>query len=611
MAAANAGTLDVITGFQLLDAKWRLLVVEGLSDGAMRLIHSKVHRSFANTATCTYLANPEIRFQHRIYTRFHLAPKDVRLRDPLSKLVEAPQIYDRAQVTSLTFNALYRLYEMRNCSRIVQAKTQRLFPSVDMLLEIENKYGDTVTVEDMTGRKPAKKKNRTLRTTSNRSATTTPAANANANAGSASALPHGATVGGEGVRFDATAKSGRKKNHHNTLSKADFTNPTFVKMQKERASKTVDFITMNKTAFPTGGGRTKTQSLDVEGKEPPGGEVYNYSGQRLNYAEWQKELMRQRLAQDKKSTYTYSKHFQSLTVCLVNEAEMEQNAKQASRARWTTQRGFVYPAPRDPEEFARHPKAPSASRKEELEQPWEEPGKAPLSSPLPDLPPDNRPRFDTVPVRGKTFGYVDAKGSHNPDFFKSVFLCGDGLAAEEAAVKKAEEDEWEAKVVVDNTRFTPHFTSKHPSQLHKLKGLLDGTPRHKGIRIVHKARLPSGKPTAPPGPAPASIFTGQDYEDPVDFTTTLKPNIKEDFLGTDAQGNKVEFYTHIHKDANKPKSWKAQYTRKHPALSDREKRGERWFPDIHKRNGGVGSGSSGKARRSNSGGRRRGSRNKK
>ena len=151
-----------------------------------------------------------------------------------------------------------------------------------------------------------------------------------------------------------------------------------------------------------------------------------------------------------------------------------------------------------------------------------EPDRNVLGSALPDLPGDNRPRFDTVPVRGVEFGYVDAEGERNPDFFKSVFLCGDGLAAEEAANRQREEDEWQAKVVVDNVRFTPHFTSNHPTQLHKLKGMLDGKVKHKGLRIVHKARLPSGKKTAPPVAAPASIFTGQEYENPVDFTTTLK-----------------------------------------------------------------------------------------
>ena len=69
----------------------------------------------------------------------------------------------------------------------------------------------------------------------------------------------------------------------------------------------------------------------------------------------------------------------------------------------------------------------------------------------------------------------------------------------------------------------------------------------------------------------------------VDGRGRRQPNIKEEFLGTDAQGNKVEFFTHIHKDANKPKSLKLQHRRKHPPLFNAEKRGDRWFPDIHKK----------------------------
>ena len=37
----------------------------------------------------------------------------------------------------------------------------------------------------------------------------------------------------------------------------------------------------------------------------------------------------------------------------------------------------------------------------------------------------------------------------DPDFTKSVFLSGDGLAAEEAARRAAEEELWRSKVVVD------------------------------------------------------------------------------------------------------------------------------------------------------------------
>jgi len=256
------------------------------------------------------------------------------------------------------------------------------------------RYGDTVTLEDMTGRKQKQRRARSRGTTSRstlQTAGTTSAAALGGGGGGGGGGP--GEGGGEGtVRFDATLASeqggattghgagrsssrgrGGRTSKHAPFDKTSHTNPEFVRMQKERAAKTVDFIMLNKTAFPThssgsgsgsGGGRAKIRSVDVEGKEPPGGEVFNYSGQRRNYAEWQKQLMRERLAKDKASTYTYSKDFQSLTVCLVNEAEVELQEKKAARARWTTQRGFVYPAPRDPSEFRRHPKAPSASRKE-------------------------------------------------------------------------------------------------------------------------------------------------------------------------------------------------------------------------------------------------------
>ena len=122
----------------------------------------------------------------------------------------------------------------------------------------------------------------------------------------------------------------------------------------------------------TTGDTSRTLSLAaLKGMEPPGGQVFIYSGQKLNWSEWQKEQMRQRLGKDKKSTYTYSQEFNSLTMSLVNEvkhgfldsfslgtdafpfgvalatqAEMEQLEQKASRRKWTTKRGFVYPAPR-------------------------------------------------------------------------------------------------------------------------------------------------------------------------------------------------------------------------------------------------------------------------
>ena len=42
---SNSGALDILTGFQIVDDESRLIVVEGLADGAMRSLHDVIsHR---------------------------------------------------------------------------------------------------------------------------------------------------------------------------------------------------------------------------------------------------------------------------------------------------------------------------------------------------------------------------------------------------------------------------------------------------------------------------------------------------------------------------------------------------------------------------------------
>jgi hypothetical protein len=59
------------------------------------------------------------------------------------------------------------------------------------------------------------------------------------------------------------------------------------------------------------------------------------------------------LAQDRNAVYTYSEKFQSQTIELVNMAELDALEKAAQRAKYTTKRGFVYPAPKEPSEYAK------------------------------------------------------------------------------------------------------------------------------------------------------------------------------------------------------------------------------------------------------------------
>ncbi len=57
----------------------------------------------------------------------------------------------RSQVSQTCFDGFYRLTEIRRCERLDQLKTLSLFPTEPMLEEIENKYGDVVSLVDMNG----------------------------------------------------------------------------------------------------------------------------------------------------------------------------------------------------------------------------------------------------------------------------------------------------------------------------------------------------------------------------------------------------------------------------------------------------------------------------
>jgi hypothetical protein len=106
------------------------------------------------------------------------------------------------------------------------------------------------------------------------------------------------------------------------------------------------------------------------------------------------------------------------------------------------------------------------------------------------------------------------------DFYNSVHLSGSGAAAEAAAQREREKADWESKVVVDNVKFQPFVGPKTLTQLDKVHGILEGPVQKKSLRIVHNAKLPSGKRTAPPVAAPVTITTDP-YTPPRDFAASF------------------------------------------------------------------------------------------
>jgi hypothetical protein len=127
-----------------------------------------------------------------------------------------------------------------------------------------------------------------------------------------------------------------------------------------------------------------------------------FSGQKLKYTELQKEKMRKRLSRNKRATFTYSQAFQSLTVAMVNEDEIAAKEKAQSRKKWTTERGFLYPAAKDPVEYRKHPRDVSDARKADLRERWEDPNLPAITV----ASSSDKPSFNPTAARSMVFGCV-------------------------------------------------------------------------------------------------------------------------------------------------------------------------------------------------------------
>lgn len=315
------------------------------------------------------------------------------------------------------------------------------------------------------------------------------------------------------------------------------------------------------------------ETLDSVGLTPPGGTVFPYSGQRMSTMEWQRDLMRQRLAADKAATFTYSSEYGSATLAVAlgapdgSEPPLDAAAALArpvDRSRWKTASGFNYPARTTAAEAAAHPGKPSDFRIEELSSPWVdaaeerviaeaalrrrgEPGGEgnPHASRFVAAP-------DPAPLEAGVFGFTDpATGARRPtsDFFASVHLPPGGVEEEAAARAAAAKAEWEAKVKVADTAFHAHH-SGDSWRASRYSGLLADPPRAPGLVAVHAATLPSGKPV-PLDTPPVSLHAMDPYKDEKSLATVLalgprrSPPRKEEFIGRPGRdGQPADFSLH-------------------------------------------------------------------
>lgn len=529
------GELDVLTGFQVVDDDVRLVIVEGRADGSMRALRDAIASlSHELSDSSKVLMNDRVRFTRRAYTSFDVDLKMIRLRDRLNDIVTTPAVYNRSKVSALCFQCLNRMYDIRNATSVKFLQRSGLFPSDRGLLEVENKYGETVSLYDMEGQHRAKKqRSKAMQAMYDRIN-----ASRGEREGKTVAKTSGECVRERSVaaRTSSTSRTRRrpiaerKRHHHAPLSTtneafiqhllARSPPPNFVSERRKLAAKLKAQVRRRRR-------REESERRSSNDQEP----VYIYGSQKLNsVAKQMDQLRRDVIAKDRNATYTFSRDFHSATIAPVNPNDVWAQAEAESKTRWILPQGFKWPFPKDPSMYNKHPKKPSAAEIEELHAPWNEPnadaGEKRGAPAYLDKLVRTANGFDTTPVLGgKLFGMLlsqDESGRQDPNYWKSVHLCGEGLAKERAEAKRQELELWKSKVVVDNTHFLSHSTQRRTNQIDRYDGLLKTKPRKLSLRALRRR-----KRTRPGGvhkkfeKLPISLFNEGPYVPSSSFAKSL------------------------------------------------------------------------------------------
>jgi hypothetical protein len=426
---AIKGTLDIISGFMILDDDIRLVVLEGLAKpngGIMRFYTEYLPKLQDNTETYSILCNPSILFSTRLYPEYCPDLKRIRIRGKLEKLAKKSEIYNHRQVDINCFNGIDLLMSLLVLKDMKTSKAFNIYPLADSLNKIELLYGEAISRTDMDGTLKKEfltsfkgKRNRNTRSSStlggsrpnsrgssspsrpgSRPGTSESHPSLSSKRGSQSELQQGSGAGA-GQQQQEEEDDEESQEESPERRKREFTdcrNPEFESYLQHRPTHRINHLKENiekrkeaylnllyrrerkqeqykdslKKTYPT-----LTDEEISEGKYP---HIHTYSTQSENYKIKVMNSLREEMKKNPTTVYTMSPDFISQTICIIDEdlyLKKEINALNNSssstgveKTNWLTAKGFLYPKPKTFQEIYEHPKKPTLTRIDDLKEPF-------------------------------------------------------------------------------------------------------------------------------------------------------------------------------------------------------------------------------------------------
>lgn len=156
--------IDYISGFQLLDTNIRITIIEGITGKAMKIVKERLPKLNLNSSSNKVYSDSRILFDTRIYSKFNLCMKFIKLRDSLNNILITFDIYLKAGKYKEIYDAFMNLGSILQSQTLQEIADANLFPPAESMLLLERKYADILNDEDLTGVKiPKKIKKKRLR----------------------------------------------------------------------------------------------------------------------------------------------------------------------------------------------------------------------------------------------------------------------------------------------------------------------------------------------------------------------------------------------------------------------------------------------------------------
>ena len=155
--------IDYISGFQLIDKNMRITILEGITGKAMKKIKETIPKTQMNNKNYMVFADSGVLFNKRLYSKFDLSLKYIKLRETLSTILQTYDIYTKANKYRQIYDAFLNFGSILKAQTLKEISQANLFPDAESLLLLERKYADILNDEDMTGIHKEKKKKKRIK----------------------------------------------------------------------------------------------------------------------------------------------------------------------------------------------------------------------------------------------------------------------------------------------------------------------------------------------------------------------------------------------------------------------------------------------------------------